>query len=110
VAPEAVIPTALRQVQSLDTNLALTNVNSIGELIDREGNYDRFRGRIHNKGIPAERPTESIHSFPGFSNFKLRVFNNGQEFPGTSGDDINHDSLVFQLSQPPTTTHLHSSL
>ena len=75
-----------------------------------EGNYDRFRGRIHNKGIPAERPTESIHSFPGFSNFKLRVFNNGQEFPGTSGDDINHDSLVFQLSQPPTTAHLHSSL
>jgi putative ABC transport system permease protein len=33
--PEAVIPTVLRQVQSLDTNLALTNVNTIGELIDQ---------------------------------------------------------------------------
>ena len=33
--PEAVIPTALRQVQSLDANLALTNVNTIGELIDQ---------------------------------------------------------------------------
>jgi ABC-type antimicrobial peptide transport system permease subunit len=33
--PEAVIPTALRQVQSLNTNLALTNVNTIGELIDQ---------------------------------------------------------------------------
>jgi len=33
--PEAVIPTVLRQVQSLDTNLALTNVNTIGELLDQ---------------------------------------------------------------------------
>src|SRR5262249_22194160 len=33
--PEAVIPTALRQVQSLEPNLALTNVNTIGELIDQ---------------------------------------------------------------------------
>lgn len=33
--PEAVIPTVLRQVQSLDTNLALTNVNTIGELMDQ---------------------------------------------------------------------------
>ena len=33
--PETVIPTALRQVQSLDTNLALTNVNTIDELIDQ---------------------------------------------------------------------------
>lgn len=67
----------------------------------REGNYDRFRERIQNNGIPAERPTESVHSFPGFSNFKLRVLNNGREFPGTSGDDINNDSLVFQLSYEP---------
>jgi competence protein ComEC len=67
----------------------------------REGNYDRFRERIQNKGIPAERPSESVHSFPGFSNFTIRVLNNGQEFPGTSGDDINNDSLVFQLSYEP---------
>src|SRR5262245_17354533 len=33
--PETVIPAALRQVQSLDANLALTNVNTIGELIDQ---------------------------------------------------------------------------
>lgn len=33
--PEAVVPTVLRQVQSLDKNLALTNVNTIGELIDQ---------------------------------------------------------------------------
>ena len=66
-----------------------------------EGNYDRFKDRIQKKGIPAERPTESIHSFPGFSNFRLRVFNNGQEFPGTDGDSINNDSLVFQLIYEP---------
>jgi predicted permease len=33
--PEAVISSVRRQVQSLDTNLALTNVNTIGELIDQ---------------------------------------------------------------------------
>ena len=33
--PEAVIATVRSQVQSLDTNLALTNVNTIGELIDQ---------------------------------------------------------------------------
>jgi len=66
-----------------------------------EGNYGRFKKRIQDKGIPAERPTESIHSFTGFSNFELRVFNNGQEFPGTNGDDINNDSLVFQLIYEP---------
>jgi predicted permease len=33
--PEAVIATVRSQVQSLDTNLALTNINTIGELIDQ---------------------------------------------------------------------------
>jgi competence protein ComEC len=66
-----------------------------------ERNYDRFKQRIQIKGIPAERPGESIRSFSGFSNFKLQVFNNGQEFPGTSGADINNDSLVFQLIYEP---------
>jgi putative ABC transport system permease protein len=33
--PEAVIATVRSQVQSLDTNLALTNLNTIGELIDQ---------------------------------------------------------------------------
>ena len=33
--PEAVIATVRGEVQSLDTNLALTNVNTIGELIDQ---------------------------------------------------------------------------
>jgi predicted permease len=33
--PEAVISSVRSQVQSLDTNLALTNVNTIGELIDQ---------------------------------------------------------------------------
>jgi putative ABC transport system permease protein len=33
--PEAVIATVRSQVQSLDTNLALTNMNTIGELIDQ---------------------------------------------------------------------------
>jgi putative ABC transport system permease protein len=33
--PETVIATVRGQVQSLDTNLALTNVNTIGELLDQ---------------------------------------------------------------------------
>jgi putative ABC transport system permease protein len=33
--PETVIAEVRRQVQSLDTNLALTNLNTIGELIDQ---------------------------------------------------------------------------
>jgi putative ABC transport system permease protein len=33
--PEAIISSVRSQVQSLDTNLALTNVNTIGELIDQ---------------------------------------------------------------------------
>lgn len=67
-----------------------------------EGNYDRFRQRLQARGIPAQRPTEAVHSFPGFSNFRLRVFNNGQEFVGTQGSDINNDSLVFQLMYEPS--------
>ena len=64
--------------------------------------YNRFRQRIQARGIPAEKPAEALHSFPGFTNFRLRVFNNGQEFPGTDGDDINNDSLVFQLVYEPS--------
>ena len=33
--PEAVIATVRSEVQSLDTNLALTNINTVGELIDQ---------------------------------------------------------------------------
>ena len=33
--PEAVVATVRSQVQSLDTNLALTNMNTVGELIDQ---------------------------------------------------------------------------
>jgi competence protein ComEC len=69
-----------------------------------EGNYGRFRQRLHVRGIPTQRPTEAVHSFPGFSNFRLRVFNNGQEFVGTDGSDINNDSLVFQLMYEPSPT------
>jgi predicted permease len=34
-SPETVLATVLSQIQSLDTNLALTNVNTIGQLIDQ---------------------------------------------------------------------------
>ncbi|MBI4454765.1 MAG: MBL fold metallo-hydrolase [Acidobacteria bacterium] len=66
-----------------------------------EANYKRFKQRIAANGIPATRPEEDIIQFPGFSNFRLRVFNNGQEFAGTSGKNINNDSLVFQLIYQP---------
>jgi competence protein ComEC len=66
-----------------------------------EGNYKRFKHRIQAKGITAERPQEATITFPGFSNFKLRVLNNGREFPGTTGRDLNNDSLVFQLIYEP---------
>ena len=66
-----------------------------------DANYKRFRKRIDDKHIPSERPDETTFTFPGVSNFKLRVFNNGQEFPGTSGADLNNDSLVFQVIYEP---------
>jgi competence protein ComEC len=72
------------------------------EEVFNEGNYKRMKKRIKAKGIAAERPSEAVHTFAGFSNFKLRVFNNGQEFSGTDGADINNDSLVFQLIYEPS--------
>jgi competence protein ComEC len=67
-----------------------------------EPNYNLFRISCLAKGIPIERPAETNISFPGFSNFQLRVFSNGQKFSGTSGSAINNNSLVFQLIFEPS--------
>ncbi len=65
-------------------------------------NYNIFRSGCLAKGIPLERPAKTTISFPGYSNFKLRVFSNGQEYSGTSGSAINNNSLVFQLIYEPS--------
>ncbi len=66
-----------------------------------ERNYLRLQLGVSQSRIPATRPQEDTHTFTGFSNFSLRVLNNGQEFAGKNGADINDDSLVFQVIYEP---------
>jgi len=63
--------------------------------------YVDFLAGVANRGIPISRPAESVHQFPGFTGFDLRVFNNGRESPGASGEDGNNDSVVFQVRYRP---------
>jgi hypothetical protein len=56
---------------------------------------------VDAKGISLARPAETLHVFEGFDNFALRVFNNGMEFHGTAGQDLNNDSIVFHLVFEP---------
>ena len=65
--------------------------------------YVGLRTGVSQRGIVAIRPEEDFYHFVGSPNFTLRVFNNGQEFAGTSGADINDDSLIFQVIYEPST-------
>ncbi len=65
------------------------------------GAFGEFETAIDNAGVVATRPHEAFYHFVGSPNFTLRVFNNGQEFPGTAGKDLNNDSLVFQIIYEP---------
>ena len=86
-------------------------VNTSGRLIkevwfsDEEGitedDYVAFLAGIARKNIPISRPSETVHTFPGFKVFDLRVFNNGREFPGEGGPALNNDSVVFQVRYRP---------
>lgn len=67
-------------------------------------NIDAFEDleiAIEAEGVLATRPHEAFYHFIGSPNFSLRVFNNGGEFPNTGGDNINNDSLVFQIIYEP---------
>ena len=75
-----------------------TNENST------EGNYVGFREGIVARQIITARPDEAVYFYPHLPNFELWVVNNGQEFSGTSGPDINNDSLVLQVIYEPTPT------
>jgi len=66
-----------------------------------EGNYERFREGIVDRQIIATRPEEAVYYYPDLPNFELWVVNNGQQFAGTSGTDINNDSLVLQIIYVP---------
>ena len=65
------------------------------------GGFARFKNAIDTEGVMLVRPAEAFHHFVGAPGFTIRVLNNGMEFPGTAGKDINNDSLVFQLIYEP---------
>ena len=65
------------------------------------GAFGEFETAIEPRGVVATRPHEAFFHFIGSPNFTLPVFNNGQEFPGKAGKDINNDSLVFQVIYEP---------
>ena len=67
------------------------------------GAFDNFKSAIDTEGVMLVRPDEAFHHFVGATGFTLRVFNNGQEFPGTAGKDINNESVVFQIIYEPRT-------
>src|SRR5687768_12571730 len=46
--------------------------------------YDAFIDAVASMNVPITRPTETVHTFPGFANFELRVFNNGRESAGSA--------------------------
>jgi len=63
--------------------------------------FTEFQTAIMDQGIVATRPQEAFYHFVGAPDFTLRVLNNGQEFSGATGKDINNDSLVFQIIYEP---------
>ena len=65
------------------------------------GGFTRFKTAVDDKGVMLVRPAEAFHHFVGATDFTIRVLNNGMEFPGTTGKDINNDSVVFQLIYEP---------
>ncbi len=65
--------------------------------------FGDFQDAIMTEGIVATRPEEAFYHFVGAPGFTLRVLNNGQEFSGTGGNNINNDSLVFQIIYEPMT-------
>lgn len=65
------------------------------------GAFDNFKNAVDAEGVMLVRPDEAFHHFVGASGFTIRVLNNGQEFSGTAGKDINNESLVFQIIYEP---------
>lgn len=63
--------------------------------------FGHLTAAIASEGVIATRPQEAFYHFIGAPNVTLRVFNNGGEFPDTGGDNINNDSLVFQVINEP---------
>ena len=65
------------------------------------GGFTNFKTAVDTQDVMLVRPEEAFHHFVGATDFTIRVFNNGMEFPGTAGKDINNDSVVFQLIYEP---------
>ncbi len=63
--------------------------------------FRAFRQAVDAKDLVLIRPAETTTTFAGTTDFSIRVFNNGLEFPGTAGHDFNNDSVVFQLIYEP---------
>ncbi len=63
--------------------------------------FTDFKDAVDAKDLVLVRPAETTTSFAGTTDFTIRVFNNGLEFPGTAGHDFNNDSVVFQLIYEP---------
>ena len=85
-------------------------INDSGKTIERiwwggddhtTSEFKAFKDAVDAKDLILTRPSETTFSFFAATDFSIRVLNNGLDFPGTEGHDLNNDSLVFQLIYRP---------